>query len=738
MLLRVVDGALASLIFVAPLVLGGRHDVGRLAFAAFASVAGVAWFARQALLGLPSRPPKSALLFIAAAALVLLLQVTPLPATWIAWLTPRTAAVLPLWAGGDLPGTLGAWSTISVEPESTRLCLAMFAAYALAFVTVHERVATREDAARLVLWVGLSAGMMAVVGIVQLAVPNGKFLWIYEHPTREAVRLSAAFANRNHFAHFVALGAPALAGWLALRAWGVSRGPTPAAADRWAPRGGRVLRATAPAAVAAGAWGVRGWLQGRRGSIGAWGVAALLGVCCAAVVLSCSRGGAAALAVSGGVMATALARGGLLRGSRLAGAAAGGVILFLAVSFTGYDQVVDRLGTLTAQSLDEVDAGSGRRRIWQANLAAIADGGWWGAGAGAHESIYPLYINELPDHHYTHAESSYLQIVTENGVPGALLAAAGLALAVRACWRALRRASTAEGLALAGACTAALAASAAHALFDFVWYIPACVGSMLVLWACAWRLGGLPEAVSAASPVRVAPAAVRSRTALPWAAAGSLCAAYAVVQLLPPAAAAPHWDAYLRMADAHRDHAARSLAAAPASAAEIADRQAADAATFEAMIHALQRVTARRPAFAAAHRMLANRCVQLFNLRMDQSDNRFPLSQVRDCAMQQNFASAGALRAWLTRAVSGHERLLYEAWGHAQQAAALAPLEGDSYVRLGELCFLAGADFATADAYLQQATLARPYDGNLLFEAGRQWGGRGLDEWASTCWVRAF
>ncbi|HYO24771.1 MAG TPA: hypothetical protein VEQ85_07460, partial [Lacipirellulaceae bacterium] len=27
---------------------------------------------------------------------------------------------------------------------------------------------------------------------------------------------------------------------------------------------------------------------------------------------------------------------------------------------------------------------------------------------------------------------------------------------------------------------------------------------------------------------------------------------------------------------------------------------------------------------------------------------------------------------------------------------------------------------------------------NLLFEVGRQWGGRGLDEWASTCWVRAF
>ena len=216
-LLKTVDAALAGVIFVVPLILGGRHDVGRLAFAALAGTAGIAWFARQYVLDRATRLPVAVMAIIGAGALLLVAQLIPFPANWIAWLSPRTAAVLPLWAGGDAPGTLGAWSTITIDPEATRLSLAMFAAYALFFVTVLQRIETPDDAARLMRWIGLSAGLMAVIGLVQFAVPNGKFMWVYEHSSRDAgARLGGAFANRNHFAHFLALGAPALASWLML------------------------------------------------------------------------------------------------------------------------------------------------------------------------------------------------------------------------------------------------------------------------------------------------------------------------------------------------------------------------------------------------------------------------------------------------------------------------------------------------------------------------------------------
>jgi hypothetical protein len=216
-LMSTVDAALAGVIFVAPLVLGGRHDVGRLVFAVLVGVAGVAWFVRQVMLRERSRLPWPVAAILLGGAATLLLQLVPLPATWVSWLAPRTAEVLPLWSGGVAPGTLGAWRTISLDPEATRLALAMFAAYGLLFATVYQRVQCREDVARLLQWIGLSAGVMAAIGFVQFALPNGKFLWIYEHPTRDAgERLGGAFANRNHFAHFVALGVPGLAVWLLL------------------------------------------------------------------------------------------------------------------------------------------------------------------------------------------------------------------------------------------------------------------------------------------------------------------------------------------------------------------------------------------------------------------------------------------------------------------------------------------------------------------------------------------
>jgi tetratricopeptide (TPR) repeat protein len=127
----------------------------------------------------------------------------------------------------------------------------------------------------------------------------------------------------------------------------------------------------------------------------------------------------------------------------------------------------------------------------------------------------------------------------------------------------------------------------------------------------------------------------------------------------------------------------------------------------------------------------------LFNVRQSLSENRLPLSQVRDAAVQSQFATAAELQEWLARALEGNHEILYRAWAHARQAATLAPLDGDAWLRLGELCFLEGRGFAETDAYLQQATIVRPFDGRLLFEVGRQWGGRGLDEWVVALWARA-
>jgi tetratricopeptide (TPR) repeat protein len=509
--------------------------------------------------------------------------------------------------------------------------------------------------------------------------------------------------------------------------------------------------------------------EGNRGI--SWLPAFALLLAVAGVFLSCSRGGALALATSGSLIAWVLYRGGVLRGALVGAIAALGLAVYFGIAFSGYDHVVDRLSTLNADSLDDIDARGARRTIWNANLAAIAEGGWLGAGAGTHAHVYPLYAADPPRTHYTHAENGYLQIVTENGVPGALLLIMAIVIATIASWRALRGAESTEAFAVAGACVAGLAASAVHSVCDFVWFVPACMGTTVVLGACVLRLAGFNSANSqtnTATSVEQPPAqaagwrrsaAARTsittsrpsratglngiagigRGGLPWAAGAAIAALLAVGPLVAPASVAGRWDSYLRMAEAHRALALRMESLPPeAAVVRLAETHAAELAALEAMIGELQAVVDGRPEFATARQMLANRLVELFNLRQAMSDNRLGLAHIRDTAIQEQFASAAELRSWLTRATSGNDELLYRAWKHARRAAALAPLEGEPYLRLAELCFLEGAGFAAMDNYLMQAVQLRPYDGSLLFAAGQQWGGRGANDWAAACWKNAF
>ncbi len=107
-LLQVVDGGLAGVIFVTPLLMGGRHAVGQLGLTVFAVAAAWAWAVRQCL------QPDARWRSVAATPLLLLglvlvvLQIVPLPPWLLGHLSPATAELLPLWsAKGGLPHGLG-------------------------------------------------------------------------------------------------------------------------------------------------------------------------------------------------------------------------------------------------------------------------------------------------------------------------------------------------------------------------------------------------------------------------------------------------------------------------------------------------------------------------------------------------------------------------------------------------------------------------------------------------------
>jgi O-antigen ligase/tetratricopeptide (TPR) repeat protein len=685
-LLAVVDAGLCGIVFIAPYFLGGRHDLGRLVFVFFTVVAAGAWFTRQALLPSARWARTAAHGLILMAIGLLILQIVPLPTAWIDTLAPRTAELLPLWTGGSATVQLGDWQTLSLVPHETVKSLAMLISYSLLFVVVAQRIRDTADVRRLLRWIALAAVLMAGFGLVQFLASNGRFFWFYEHPYRTTLRyVTGSFANRNHCAQFLVLGVGPLVAWL-VAATRTTRGKT----------------AHQNAAVAG------------RQTI-AYLLAAATAIVTLAILMTLSRGGAVALAVAATVIAVLYWRRRLVDRRHLYGLATLVSLVVAMLSLYGYDQVVARLDDFMEGSINVLDPAEGRRLIWRSNAAAIQAGWLTGAGAGSHREIYPVYLHQPLAGEFTHAENGYLQVATENGLPGAVLLLVGIGLCGYWCIGCYCRADGDEELLLCGATAASIAASTVHSFVDFVWYIPACLSLTIIMAACTMRLLQLALPAEDRRRARYVPGR------LVWAASASivlLAGAWTVHTFAGPAVAAIHWDRYLRAAIDDARISRQLLATFPSNYdASVTHPQQP---LSDAMIHQLEQVVYWDPECARAHARLADRYMTQFELRLRDEANTMEISQIRDAAVASAFGSPEELRGWLDRAFGADSQLLYQALAHARKAVELCPLQGEGYLYLADLCFLEGGSYETVYAFVDQGLRVRPYDKGVLYRAGVQ------------------
>jgi tetratricopeptide (TPR) repeat protein len=705
-LLAVVDSGLLATICAAPFVLGGRHDLGRLVFVSLVGMTAVAWFARQSLLPTaPWRRTAAYGILLAAAGLVVL-QLVPLRIDWLVRLAPRIAELLPIWTGGDAAVRLGPWKTLTLTPRETTLALAMLVSYGMWFTVLVQRIETTADVEKLLNVVGIAAVVMAGFGLVQFFASNGEFFWFYVHPYRTTDQSAmGSFMNRNHFAGFLVLGVGPIVRWL------VSVIRTEELVTRR-----RRVRATPASLIKPGL------------------LIASLAVVLLGIALSFSRGGALALATATVTVGVVYWRWRLVDSKYLYGLAGLSLVMLGLLSIYGYDQLSGRLDDFASGSVETLDQGEGRRRVWLANVAAIEHGGMFGSGAGSHAEICPVYLSEPTQKEFTHAENGYLQITTENGPLGAGLLVAGIALVGAWSVGCLRRLEEPAGQLCFGAAAAGLAASLVHSLVDFVWYIPACMSLTLALAACVLRLSqlSLPKEAQAAT----------ART-WPWprwlesGAVIAMLAAWTMYAFVGPGVAALHWDRYLR----DQVGGAR-LFGERLSLLNEDELTASDLAMREPLARSMEQHledTLRwDPSFARAHLKLAARCVQRFEQEQQNGQNSMALQQVREAAQVSKFTSPDELRAWLKRAFGANSDLLYRAHAHARRAAALAPLEGAAYVFLANLDFLDVKTVDASDAYIAQAERVRPYDGDVLFEVGKQLYAHGRYDAGMQQWARCF
>jgi hypothetical protein len=139
LLRRTSDLGLGGVLFVAPLVMGGRHPIGRLVFVAIASMTAVTWCLAQTRAKDPCRWHWSgAEPVCVVAVLLVILQLMSLPPHWLARLSPHVGELLPLWTGAPATESWPAWNRISLTPEATRGGLSMLLAYVLLFLVARS------------------------------------------------------------------------------------------------------------------------------------------------------------------------------------------------------------------------------------------------------------------------------------------------------------------------------------------------------------------------------------------------------------------------------------------------------------------------------------------------------------------------------------------------------------------------------------------------------------------------
>jgi O-antigen ligase len=689
-LLRVVDFGLAGVIFVVPFLMGGRHAVGQLGLTVLAVAAAWGWAVRQCFRRDAQWRPTTAAPLLLMGLLLVVLQIVPLPPWLLGRLSPATGELLPLWSGsGGAVVRFGHWNRISFTPSETLGGLVIFLDFILLFLVAVQRIRQVEDVERLLRWCALSAVAMASFGIVQNLAGNGKFFWFYEHPFSDTCNgVNGSFANRNHFAQFMALGVGPLIWWLQ-----------------------DAMRRT------------RRRSGGYDLSVGLLGIS--LGVVLFAGLLSLSRGGIIAMFLAAAVCIALCLRTTSLRGGLIAALAGTGLLIAVSLAIFGYDSVSHRLEDVSSASLSRLDTRAARRTIWTNTATAASHHLLLGSGVGSFGEVYLKYA-DIPLRNGTeptHAENGYLQVLLETGIVGFSLALTCIVVCGWRCVGGMRSSVSSRARACTAALAGSLAAFVAHALVDFVWYVPALMAIASLMAACVMRLGQLPGADEHGkgtggkrrreSEFRIPSVSAVSVPRFAWpilAAAMTFLGVWMIGNRVGPAMAQPYWDEYLV-----------ALHAAEAQKSTEPVRALSDGKTQERWIASLENVIWWQPTHAQAHLKLVETHRRLFDILQNESANPMPVGQISDAVFNEpQFRSREVLENWLMQAVGPHCVHLEVCLDHARKALALCPLEGRGYVHVAELSFLWATDRAAERACVEQAMRVRPFDGAVLYAAGNQ------------------
>jgi len=189
-----------------------------------------------------------------------------------------------------------------------------------------------------------------------------------------------------------------------------------------------------------------------------------------ALFISLSRGGMISFLVSMAVLSLLL-KSKQARGGWPMPVAAFLSIVFMLVIWLSFEQVSGRFGTLL--NVEEIDQVMMRPRVWKDALFIAADYPLLGTGLATFASIYPLYQSLDISGRFLFPENDYLQLLTETGLLGTILALAAVAVFTVHVLKRFAALRDERWTPIAAGGLASGSAIAVHGLVDFNFHIPA-------------------------------------------------------------------------------------------------------------------------------------------------------------------------------------------------------------------------------------------------------------------------
>lgn len=152
----------------------------------------------------------------------------------------------------------------------------------------------------------------------------------------------------------------------------------------------------------------------------------------------------------------------------------------IAVWWYGWNNIDERFG----QTLTQIEGGGlSRLNFWKDTIAIIKDFVLTGTGAGSFEQVYPLYKSFVSERLIGHAHNDYLELISDTGLIGFVLAAVFFIILIYNSFTALKKRK--EKFAVIGSCAAfsCLFAIAIHSIADFNMQIPA--NGLIFFFVCS-------------------------------------------------------------------------------------------------------------------------------------------------------------------------------------------------------------------------------------------------------------